>query len=172
MFVYSVRASTLKLFAFVALALVLVVGAVIYGDTGSVFAVSNATEINYGGIKTNEERIAFINSFGVEVKSDPAEEQSFKMPKNFDRVITGYNEVQKKQGLSLEKYSGKKVTRYTYEVTNYNATDGVVYVNLFIWRDRVIACDICSASPDAFLLPLTLVDPNNLTPMKETENER
>ncbi len=162
MFVCSVRASTLKFFGFVILTLALLVGAVIYSGGGSVFAVSGATEINYEGIKTNEDRVKFIENFGVAVKDTPTEEQTFSMPDNFDRVIAGYNEVQKKQGLSLDKYAGKRVTRYTYEVTNYNATDGVVYVNLFVWRQRIIACDICSASPDAFLEPLTLVDTSKL----------
>ncbi len=153
----------MKFFAFVFLALALVVGAVIYSGSDSVFAVSTATDVNYEGIKTNEDRVKFINGFGVAVKEDPVEEQTFRVPENFDRVIAGYNEVQKKQGLSLDKYSGKKVTRYTYEVTNYKDTDGVVYVNLFVYRSRIIACDICSASPKAFLSPLTLVDPQKLS---------
>ncbi len=158
MFVYSVRASTLKFFAFVAITVALLIGAVIYGSDRSVSAVSDATEINYEGVKTNEDRIKFIENFGVLVKDTPSEEKNFKVPDNFDRVISGYNEVQKKQGLSLDKYSGKKVTRYTYEVTNYKDYDGTVYVNLFVWRQRIIACDICGAAPDAFLEPLTLID--------------
>ena len=79
------------------------------------------------------------------------------MPDNFDRVILGYNELQKKQGLDLSKYAKKKVTRYAYKVTNYDS-EGEVYANLFIHRGKIIACDLSSVSPDGFVVPLTLVD--------------
>ena len=83
------------------------------------------------------------------------------MPENFDRVILGYNELQKKQGLDLSKYQKKRVTRYTYKVTNYDA-EGDVYANLFVYRGKIVACDVCSANPDGFVIPLTLVERSNL----------
>jgi hypothetical protein len=76
-------------------------------------------------------------------------------------VIQGYNELQKKQNLDVTKYVGKRVTRYTYKVTNYNS-EGEVYANLFIYRSKVIACDVCSASPQGFVVPMTLVEKSNL----------
>ena len=106
----------------------------------------------------------------MRVKETPVEEQTFTMPDSFDRVISGYNEIQKKQGLSLDKYSGKKVTRYTYEVENYKGHEGRVFANLFVYRNRIIACDICGASPDSFVLPLTLVDRNNLNMIASNAN--
>ena len=161
MFIYSVRASTVKLFGFVALTLVLLAGILLSGEGGTVAASGTATEVDYSGVKTNEARVAFIESFGIEIDDTPVEEESFTMPDDFDRVIVGYNELQKKQGLDLSKYQNKKVTRYTYKVTNYNA-DGEVYANLFVHRGKVVACDICSADPEGFVVPLTLVEKGNL----------
>ena len=160
MFIYSVRASTVKLFGIVLLAVVLTVGIILSGSTETAFA-SSASVVDYSGIKTNEDRVAFIEKFGIKVEDNPIEEQAFAMPADFDRVILGYNELQKKQGLDLSKYQKKKVTRYTYKVTNY-ASDGEVYANLFVYRGKIVACDLCSASPEGFVVPLTLVDSTKL----------
>ena len=153
MFIYSIRASTVKFVGLMLLFAVLIGVVALSGQTGSVFAVSAATQIDYSGIKTKENRIAFINNFGVEVDPASEEETAFRMPENFDRVILGYNELQKKQGLDLSKYKNKRVTRYTYRVVGEDS-----YANLFVYRGKIVACDISSASPDGFVLPLTLAN--------------
>lgn len=160
MFIYSVRASTVKVCALALLAVIMLVGITGFAASDTVMAAASG-EVNYSGIKTNEARVEFIEQFGVMVEDEPIEEQSFTMPSDFDRVILGYNELQKKQGLDLSKYQKKKVTRYTYRVENYDS-EGTVYVNLFIHRGKVVACDICSAPPEGFVLPLTLVDSSKL----------
>ncbi len=161
MFIYSIRASTVKFIALILFLGVVVGGLVISGQTGSVSAVSLATEIDYGGIKTKDQRIAFMKNFGIEVDVGSEQEEAFRMPENFDRVILGYNQLQKKQGLDLSKYQNKKVTRYSYKVTNYKG-EGEVYANLFIHRGRIVACDLSSASPEGFVIPLTQVERSNL----------
>lgn len=150
MFIYSIRASSVKFFAIVMLTLTVFAGVLLLGN--SALAVSG-TEINFSGIKTEEERVAFIESFGVRV--DAAEEEvSFVMPDNFDRVMMGYNEIQRSQGLDLSKYAKKKVTRYTYTLKDYENYEGTVYANLLVCRGRVIGCDVSSADPEGFVEPL------------------
>ncbi len=161
MFIYSIRASTIKLFGFVALTLILIGVTLGFGGGETVMASAGAGEINFSGIKSNEDRVKFINSFGIEVENELIEEEAFTVPENFDRVILGYNELQKKQGLDISKYINKRVTRYTYKVTNYNS-EGDVYANLFVYRSKIVACDICSASPTGFVTPMTLVEKKNL----------
>ncbi|MBO5907159.1 MAG: DUF4830 domain-containing protein [Clostridia bacterium] len=161
MFIYAIRARTIKLFALVIFVLALIGCVVALGGGGTVIASASAGEVDYSGIKTNEDRVKFIESFGIKVEAEPIEEEAFAMPENFDRVILGYNELQKKQGLDLSKYSKKRVTRYTYRVTNYGS-EGEVYANLFVWRGRIIGCDVSSADPEGFVAPLTLVDKANL----------
>lgn len=153
MFVYSVRASGIRYFLLVVLTLVVLVGSIVItgGDTATVFAESG---VNFGGAGEHEGRIAFIKQFGYEINEAPISEATFSMPTDFDRIITDYNEIQRRQGLDLSKYAGKKVTRYTYEVKNYEGYDGIVYVNLFVCRDRVIGCDVSSADPTGFVEPL------------------
>ena len=150
MFIYSVRASSVKFFVVVMLTLVVFIGVLLAGNT--VLAVSG-TEIDLTGMKTEDDRIAFIESFGVDV--DGAEEEvSFVLPDNFDRVMLGYNEIQKDQGLDLGKYVKKKITRYTYTLKDYEDYDGTVYANLFVYRGRVVGCDVSSADPEGFVRPL------------------
>ena len=161
MFIYSIRASTVK-FIVIALLLATTVGVIaISGQAESVSAVSLATEIDYSGIKTKEQRVAFMKNFGIEVEAGSEEEESFRMPENFDRVILGYNQLQLKQGLDLSKYQNKKVTRFTYKVVNYKS-EGEVYANLFVYRGKIVACDISSANPEGFVIPLTQVDKSQL----------
>ena len=154
MFIYSVRASSIKMLGIVALAVVLVIVLALSGQSGVVSAMSSATEIDFSGVKSRESRVAFIEQFGFDVDESSEEETAFRMPRDFDRVILGYNEIQKKQGLDLSKYHNKRVTRYTYKVTDY-PSDGEVYATLFIHRGKVVACDISSADPEGFVLPLT-----------------
>ncbi len=160
MFIYSIRASTLKFFAFIILTLALVIGAVTLG-TGDSVMTSGAAELDFDGIKTAEDRLEFIEGFGIRVDGESEELCAFTMPESFDRVIVGYNELQKRQGLDLSKYAGKRVTRYTYTVTNYDY-DGEVLVNLFVYRNRIVACDVSSSDPEGFVLPLSAVDKSKL----------
>ena len=161
MFIYSVRASTVKFLGFIVLTLVLLVGAAVITNDNTALAASATAAVDFSGIKENSDRVAFIEQFGIAVDDEAVEEKSFKMPDNFDRVIIGYNELQKKQGLDLSKYARKRVTRYTYKVTNY-ADDGEVYANLFVYRNKIVACDLSSADPEGFVIPLTLVEKSQL----------
>lgn len=153
MFVYSVRASTLKFFGILILTLAVLIGAIAIGQSTALTAAASA-KINFGGIETNEDRLEFIRQFGVEVSGEPEECVSFSVPENFDKVIAGYNELQKEQGLDISKYKNKKVTRYTYSLDNYNGYEGEVHVNLIIYKKTVVACDISSAAPNGFVEPL------------------
>ena len=156
MFIYSVRASTVKFMAFVLLTVVALVGVIAFSAEDSVLA-SGSGSIKYTGIETNEDRVSFIKSFGISVEEQPLEELSFTVPEDFDVVINGYDQIQKMQGLSLERYAGKKITRYTYTVKNYDS-DGSVFANLFIYRGSIIACDLSGGEAEGFVLPLTRVD--------------
>ncbi len=153
MFIYSVRASTIKFFGAIALSLVVLITLFALVEPVSVNVSGEAyTEAaNYSGIKTEDDRVAFLSRFGWQVSGAPISEQSFTLPENFDRVMLGYNEIQKSQGLDISKYKKKKVTRYTYEITNYDGYEGKVYANIIVYKNRVISADICSAAPDGFV---------------------
>ena len=161
MFVCSVRASTLKFFVIVGVTLAILLVLVSMDGAGTVYASADGITVNYGGMRTNEDRVEFIESFGIKVKDEPVTEELFSAPDSFDRVIAGYNEIQKSQGLDLTKYTGKRITHYAYEVENYDA-EGKVYVNLLVYKNRIVACDVSSTSGEGFVLPLVGLDTSKL----------
>ena len=154
MFIYSVRASTIRFFSVIALTLVLLTGLLIVGSKvgGSVSASSDT--VDFSNVKTNDDRLEFISQFGIAAKEAPTETVDFRVPESFDKVISGYNEIQKKQGLDLSKYKNKRVTRYTYEASGYEGSAETVFVNIIVYRNTVIACDVSSTDPEGFVAPL------------------
>ena len=152
MFVCSVRASTVKFFGIILLTLTVLIGAIAFGN--SAVEASASVGVKFSGVKTNEDRLEFISRFGIEVAGEPAEVKSFTVPENFDKVLSGYNELQKSQGLDISRYKNKKVTRYTYEIDGYGDYKGKAFVNLIIYRNTVVACDVSSADNGGFVEPL------------------
>ena len=154
MFVYSMKASTLKFFG-VILASVVVLVTLILLIPASDNASVDAASANYNKVKTNEDRIALLSGFGWQVSEQPVEEVQVQIPAEFDSVLDRYNSLQMDQGLDLSKYKRKTLTRYTYQVTNYPDYEGTVYANLLVYRNKVVAGDLCSASADGFVSPLS-----------------
>ena len=156
MFVYSMRAGTLRFFAVVCVALVALVALVAFVPELQPVAAAGEVEqesetLVFDGVRSNEERIAFLAQFGWEVEQTPNESTTVTVPAEFDKVFAAYNELQRKQGLDLSDFSGRTVERYTYTVTNYQGYEGTVYANLLIFRGRVIGGDICTADSNGFL---------------------
>lgn len=157
MFIYSLKASTLKFIAVVVISIGLLITLISIIPNGgeTVYAASNTnkndTKINYKNIKTNEDRINFLKQFGWEVNPEAVEMVEIIIPKEFDAIYKKYNDVQKAQSLNLEKYKNKAVKRYTYEVLGYPNYNETVYTNLLIYNDKVIGGDICSAKLDGFM---------------------
>jgi len=156
MFIYSLRASTLKFFGIVVLALVILVSLVVFIpplnlDTQATGNYTQTNKVTYEKVKTNEDRINFLRQFGWEVESEPVEEHEVTIPAEFNRIFAGYNYIQQSQGLDLSKYKNKTLTRYTYKITNYPDYDGTVYANLLIFRGRVVGGDVCTADRHGFV---------------------
>ena len=151
MFIYSVRASGIKYFLLVVLTLVVLVGSIIISESEAT-AVFAGEEIDLSGVGKHEGRVEFIKQFGYEIGEAPVSEEEVNLPTVLDRVGSDYNEIQRRQGLDLTKYGGKKVTRYTYEVSDYPGHEGEkIYANLIVRKNRIIAGDICSAEPSGFI---------------------
>ncbi len=151
MFICTVRAHTVRLAAMVCVAMVLLLGVAVVADAGGISGEAAVETISYSGMRTDSDRLAFLESLGWKTTGEVVEEESFTLPESFDRVLLGYNEIQRDQGLDLTRYRKKKVTRYTYEITNYEGYEGKVYANLIVYRNKVVAGDISSADPMGFV---------------------
>lgn len=150
MFVCSIRSTTLKFIAAIALSLTVLFVLVALIPTAGAAEVE-AAAIRYDGVGENADRISFISQFGWQVDETPVETAQVTVPQEFDTVYLGYNELQKEQGLNLKKYQGKEVTRYTYQIKNYPDYEGTVYISLLVYRDHVIGGDVCSADVNGFV---------------------
>ena len=154
MFIYSMRANTIKIFSLICLALTALITIVAFVPTymsGDSVQAGVDVAYNYEKIKSNDDRINFIKQFGWEVEAEPLKEQEVTIPKEFDKVFAAYNEIQRKQGLDLSDFKKKSVMRYTYAITNYPDYEGEVYVNILVYRNTVIAGDVCSADVNGFV---------------------
>ena len=155
MFVYSLKASTVRFFGIILLSVTALVTMIAfvptYAPTAADTAFSRAVSIRFDSIRTNEDRIAFLAQFGWEVDPTPVEEVQVRLPADFDKIFIRYNNLQKQQGLDLGRYRRKNVTRVTYKILNYPDFDGEVLANLLLYRGKVIGGDVCSSDAEGFV---------------------
>ena len=158
MIVYATKVTVKK-----AIAGVLVIGAVVWGvaalspraaETVSAQNAAQSTDLS-GKLKTNEQRVALLESLGWKVNPEPRSEREVQIPKTFDDNYQAYNAIQLGQGLDLTPYQGKRATLYTYELTEYPTGVQGVTANLLIRRGRLIAADISAAEADGFVHGIT-----------------
>ena len=149
MFVTTLRANTLKLIGITVLSFLVVAALIIF--VPSYESTMASSGVNYDKVYSNSDRVEFISKFGWQVSQTPIEEVEVSIPSEFDTVYLGYNDIQKAQGLNLAKYKGKEVVRYTYEITNYEGYEGTVYVNLLVYRNKIVGGDVCSADASGFI---------------------
>lgn len=146
MFIFTAKFDKNKIIvAFLVLAVV--IAAIVILSSGSKDEVITTSVT----VKSNDERIDFLESFGWKVSADPIEEQSVIIPKTFSEVYNDYNELQTSQGFDLTEFAGLEATRYTYEVLNYPGADSKVVADIIVYRNKVIAGDIQSVSLSGFM---------------------
>ena len=151
MFVYSLRASTLRFFGVIAVSLAVLITLIALVPTYSADGSEPTASYSYEKVRSEDDAERFLAQFGWIVDASPVEVKEVTMPDEFDKIFAAYNEIQKEQGLNLLKYKRKKLTRYTFEVTNYKEYDGRVLANVLVYRGKVVGGDICSADVDGFV---------------------
>lgn len=154
MFIYSVKASSIRFFTVLVLSVALLTALIILVPTYEPMSVTASETINFSKIKTNEDRVNFLAQFGWTVAKQPLEEVAVTIPDEFDAVFMEYNNLQKELGLDLSRYKRKDVMRYTYQVNNYPGYDGVVYASVLVYKNKVIGGDLCSADVNGFVTSL------------------
>lgn len=156
MFIYSMRANTIKLLGVVCVALTVLVTLIAFvptytGSSEIMAGADAAVSYSYDKVRSAEDAATFLAQFGWQVDTQPVEVREVTIPAEFDKVFSAYNELQKEQGLNLTKFRDKDVTRYTFAVKNYEGYEGTVYANVLVYRNRVIGGDICSADVSGFV---------------------
>lgn len=101
-------------------------------------------------VSSNDDRVAFLASFGWSVNAEPVQTQQVMIPSQDDsEVFARYNQLQISQGYDLSAYAGQNAMRYVYEVLNYPDATAPVYATVLVYDSTVIGGDITCSAPDA-----------------------
>ena len=131
---------------------VLLAAAGLSGGRGTAASAAVSPE----GVRTNEDRVAYLESYGWAVSAQPIAVEELIIPEAFDETYSQYLELQAGQGFDLTDYCGKRVKRYTYEITNYPTGEAGVQANLMLYRNTVIGGEVLSPQMDGFLHGLSM----------------
>ena len=93
---------------------------------------------------SNEDRIAYLQSFGWQVQETPTETQEVRIPEEVNDVFTRYNQLQQSQGFDLSRYGGKAVKRYVYTITNSPGGSQDHCATVLVYRNKIIGGDVAS----------------------------
>ena len=115
-------------------------------------AVTTSSELS--AVRSNEDRIAYLNELGWQVSETPSVTEELLIPDTFDESYEEYLALQEQQGFDLTKYTGKRIKRYIYDITNYSDSQSGVQAALLIYKNKVIGGQL-QASDGSFVLPLT-----------------
>ena len=95
---------------------------------------------------TNEDRIAYLASFGWQVQETPTETQEVRIPEEFNDVFIRYNQLQQSMGFDLSQYAGKSAKRYVYAVTNHPDGTPDYFATLLVYKNKIIGGDVTSTA--------------------------
>lgn len=152
MFIFTARLSRKRLAAGAA-ALVLLCGAALaIGTTDSDTSVNAAAaSAAPTKVKTNEDRVAYLESYGWQVDPEPVSVEELLIPETFDESYQEYLSLQQSQGFDLTGLCGKRVKRCTYEITNYPTGETGVQISLLIYKNKVVGGEVLSPQLNGFL---------------------
>ena len=109
-----------------------------------------AIRVDPKGIRSNEDRVAYLQRWGWLPSEEPASVEEVLIPETFDASYDEYLALQKSQGFDLEACAGKTVKRYTYAIHNYPGLQKDIWASLLIWKKQVIGGEIFSRQGDGF----------------------
>jgi len=155
MFILTAKINRKKVLTLIASVLVIVLALVLI--LVAIRAGAQAST-GQGSIKTNEDRVAYLNSLGWVVDEEPIETQEVVIPREFTGVYADYLNLQKKQGYPLEDYGGMAAVRYSYSVLNYRSGEKNIVADIIVFGQSVIAGDIQSTAIDGFMTALKSSD--------------
>ena len=106
-------------------------------------------------LTTQEARLNCLTSYGWTCDPGSEARRTALIPDPLDAVYQKYNRLQTPCGFNLERYRGKLVECYTYQIMNFPyETHQPVFANLLIYEGSLIGGDIMSTALDGFMLPL------------------
>ncbi len=118
------------------------------GNSKPIISVNQSSELELPKVEDNQQRLAVITALGWQVEEEPIQIKEIIIPQEPDQQWLDYMALQTSQGLDLEDYLGERVKKYSYNLENYPDTSLVVWLNLYVYKDKIIAGDISPLSSE------------------------
>lgn len=96
----------------------------------------------------------FLSRFSLDYETTLNSRQ-VTLPGKNDEVFAEYDSLQEKIGLSILKFSGKRVEERYIKLKNKNSRNQTLYAVLYIYKDKVIGAHLTSLCEGSENLPLT-----------------
>lgn len=148
MFVLTAKLSKSKLIAAGVVLLAAILLIVLLAASGGEDKAKTQSPIG----NTNDDRVAYLATFGWSVNAEPTQTQKVKIPDTAEnKVFARYNDLQKSQGFDLTDFAGKEVMRYVYEILNYPDASAPVYASVLVYDGHIIGGDVTNSAPDGVI---------------------
>lgn len=150
MFIFTAKLNKSRLIAILSAAAALILFIIFLANrgTGTSFETTAATKL-----PTTESHVAYLQSNGYNVMPEPVRMQEVLIPETFSDIYTQYNKMQLSQGFDLEKYQGRRVMQYVYQLTP-QGEQSPTYATLLLYKNKLIGADLSRGGEDSFLRPL------------------
>lgn len=99
----------------------------------------------------NADRVAYLQELGWQVTEEPVAVEELLIPREMDETYADYLALQEEQGFDLERYRGKRVKRYSYEITNYPTGETGIQADLLVYQGKIVGGDVLSSSLNGFI---------------------
>ncbi|MEG0090789.1 MAG: DUF4830 domain-containing protein [Oscillospiraceae bacterium] len=97
-------------------------------------------------LHTTEDMVKYIEEKGYCADVQTAQVAQVEIPKKFDANFVGFNEkIKETDGLSLEKYKGDKVNKWTFDIIDYDKSgkgEGKAAAVLLIKKEKLVGAYI------------------------------
>lgn len=104
-----------------------------------------AATVSPKGVRTEEDRVAYLQSWGWQVAPQAILAEELLLPDNFGEEYADYLELQASSGFDLAAHAGQRVKRYSYEVLNYPGGKTGVRAQLLVRRGTVVGGEVLGA---------------------------
>lgn len=161
MFVLTAKLSKSKLIAAGVVLLAAILLIVLLAASGGSDTPKKSSPIG----NTNDDRVAYLATFGWSVNAEPTQTQKVRIPDTAEnKVFARYNDLQKSQGFDLTDFAGKEVMRYVYEILNYPDASAPVYASVLVYDGHIIGGDVTNSAPDGVIHGFALPSKEQVAP--------
>ncbi len=105
-------------------------------------------------LETTLEMVDYISQKGFTADMQTAQVSEVQIPKKFDDSFKSFNEkIKMNDGLSLEKYKGDKVNKWTFEIIGYDEKETKAVAVLLLRKQKLVGAYILE-KPDGKAVPM------------------